>query len=176
MNYMVVQIWPGQTVTSLHTISPGHIWTTLYYASGMFVLLCFKYENMKTWLKNTNVCLSAIEFLAASNITCSFSQSTLAVQTMSLAPTTCWQVFSHCNTTTIRVPVCWIDLDNCIELEMFDKRLITIKKLNVNTLLIWLIAFYTYRTNFSRNLSLFLKKDLQVDGNIVINHFSLAYK
>ena len=28
--YKVVQIWPGQTVTSLHTISPGHIWTTLY--------------------------------------------------------------------------------------------------------------------------------------------------
>ena len=29
--YKVVQIWPGQTVTCLHTISPGHIWTTLYY-------------------------------------------------------------------------------------------------------------------------------------------------
>jgi hypothetical protein len=28
--YKVVQIWPGQTVTSLHTIRPGHIWTTLY--------------------------------------------------------------------------------------------------------------------------------------------------
>ena len=28
--YKVVQIWPGQTVTSLHKISPGHIWTTLY--------------------------------------------------------------------------------------------------------------------------------------------------
>jgi hypothetical protein len=27
----VVQIWPGQTVTCLHTISPGHIWTTLYF-------------------------------------------------------------------------------------------------------------------------------------------------
>jgi hypothetical protein len=27
----VVQIWPGQTVTCLHTNSPGHIWTTLYY-------------------------------------------------------------------------------------------------------------------------------------------------
>jgi hypothetical protein len=26
----VVQIWPGQTVTCLHTNSPGHIWTTLY--------------------------------------------------------------------------------------------------------------------------------------------------
>jgi hypothetical protein len=29
--YKVVQIWPGQTVTCLHTNSPGHIWTTLYY-------------------------------------------------------------------------------------------------------------------------------------------------
>ena len=28
--YKVVQIWPGQTVTCIHTISPGHIWTTLY--------------------------------------------------------------------------------------------------------------------------------------------------
>jgi hypothetical protein len=27
----VVQIWPGQTVTCLHTNSPGHIWTTLYF-------------------------------------------------------------------------------------------------------------------------------------------------
>jgi hypothetical protein len=26
----VVQIWPGQTVTCLHTNRPGHIWTTLY--------------------------------------------------------------------------------------------------------------------------------------------------
>ena len=31
VNYKVVQIWPGQTVTCLDTISPGHIWTTLYY-------------------------------------------------------------------------------------------------------------------------------------------------
>jgi hypothetical protein len=29
--YKVVLIWPRQTVTCLHTISPGHIWTTLYY-------------------------------------------------------------------------------------------------------------------------------------------------
>jgi hypothetical protein len=28
--YKVVQIWPGQTVTCLHTNLPGHIWTTLY--------------------------------------------------------------------------------------------------------------------------------------------------
>jgi hypothetical protein len=30
MKYKVVQIWPGQTVTCLHTKRPGHIWTTLY--------------------------------------------------------------------------------------------------------------------------------------------------
>jgi hypothetical protein len=30
--YKVVHIIPGQTVTCLHTISPGHIWTTLYNA------------------------------------------------------------------------------------------------------------------------------------------------
>ena len=30
--YKVVQIWPGQTVTCLHTNSPGHIWTTLYFS------------------------------------------------------------------------------------------------------------------------------------------------
>jgi hypothetical protein len=29
--HKVVQIWPGQTVTCLHTNSPGHIWTTLYF-------------------------------------------------------------------------------------------------------------------------------------------------
>ena len=28
--YKVVQIWPGLIVYSLHTKSPGHIWTTLY--------------------------------------------------------------------------------------------------------------------------------------------------
>jgi hypothetical protein len=28
--YKVVQIWPGQTDTCLHTKSPGHIWTILY--------------------------------------------------------------------------------------------------------------------------------------------------
>jgi hypothetical protein len=28
--YKMVQIWPGQTVTCLHTNSPDHIWTTFY--------------------------------------------------------------------------------------------------------------------------------------------------
>jgi hypothetical protein len=39
--YKVVQIWPGQTVTCLHTISPGHIWTTLY----MFNFISSDHEN-----------------------------------------------------------------------------------------------------------------------------------
>jgi hypothetical protein len=30
VTYKVVQIWPGHTVTCLHTNSPGHIWTTLH--------------------------------------------------------------------------------------------------------------------------------------------------
>ena len=42
VKYKVVQIWPGQTVTCLHTISPGHIWTTLYLVlTGIFFILCF---------------------------------------------------------------------------------------------------------------------------------------
>ena len=36
--YKVVQIWPGQTVTCLHTNSPGHIWTTLYYYYTLYQL------------------------------------------------------------------------------------------------------------------------------------------
>jgi hypothetical protein len=35
--YKVVQIWPGQTVTCLHTNSPGHIWTTLYIQTLLHV-------------------------------------------------------------------------------------------------------------------------------------------
>jgi hypothetical protein len=31
--YKVVQIWPGQTVTCLHTNRPGNIWTTLYFTN-----------------------------------------------------------------------------------------------------------------------------------------------
>jgi hypothetical protein len=33
--YKVIQIWPGQTVTCLHTNSPGHIWTTLYITKNI---------------------------------------------------------------------------------------------------------------------------------------------
>jgi hypothetical protein len=33
--YKVVQIWPGQTVTCLHTNRPGHVWTTLYNVLAM---------------------------------------------------------------------------------------------------------------------------------------------
>ena len=43
MMYKVVQIWPGQTVTCLHTNSPGHIWTTLYYRTSWYetIVKCF---------------------------------------------------------------------------------------------------------------------------------------
>jgi hypothetical protein len=41
LNYTVVQIWPGQTVTCLHTNSPGHIWTTLYFFPCNSVLDAF---------------------------------------------------------------------------------------------------------------------------------------
>ena len=38
--YKVVQIWPGQTVSCLHTNSPGHIWTTLYHLRRRQQSLC----------------------------------------------------------------------------------------------------------------------------------------
>jgi hypothetical protein len=42
--YKVVQIWPAQTVTCLHTNSPGHIWTTLYlYSNITLEMLHFAY-------------------------------------------------------------------------------------------------------------------------------------
>jgi hypothetical protein len=42
--WKVVQIWPGQTVTCLHTISPGHIWTTLYiYSINMCIYMVYIY-------------------------------------------------------------------------------------------------------------------------------------
>jgi hypothetical protein len=41
--YKVVQIWPGQTVTCLHKISPGRIWTTLYINTK------FKSKDRNVW-------------------------------------------------------------------------------------------------------------------------------
>jgi hypothetical protein len=40
--YKVVQIWPEQIVTCLHTVSPGRIWTTLYLCSctGFIIDVC----------------------------------------------------------------------------------------------------------------------------------------
>ena len=37
IRYKVVQIWPEQTMTCLHTNSPGHIWTTLYLSPNVAV-------------------------------------------------------------------------------------------------------------------------------------------
>jgi hypothetical protein len=43
----VVQIWPGQTVTCLHTNRPGHIWTTLYVSHllSLNIMDIFPYER-----------------------------------------------------------------------------------------------------------------------------------
>jgi hypothetical protein len=46
--YKVVQIWPGQTVTCLHTISPGHIWTTLYIQHTRFNWNLISTERVQT--------------------------------------------------------------------------------------------------------------------------------
>ena len=43
--YKVVQIWPGQTVTCLHTNRPGHIWTTLYLNVELPILS----EPLSSW-------------------------------------------------------------------------------------------------------------------------------
>ena len=45
--YKVVQIWPGQTVTCLHTNRPGHIWTTLYEGCQALPAHCSDNGNMK---------------------------------------------------------------------------------------------------------------------------------
>jgi hypothetical protein len=53
--YKVVQIWPGQTVTCLHTNSPGHIWTTLYiyiYIYSVCVCVYVKGMNLQKNRKN----------------------------------------------------------------------------------------------------------------------------
>jgi hypothetical protein len=49
--YKVVQIWPGQTVTCLHTNRPGHIWTTLYIcALSMFEVFGFDILVAVIWM------------------------------------------------------------------------------------------------------------------------------
>jgi hypothetical protein len=49
--YKVVEIWPGQTVTCLHTNSPGHIWTTLYITG--FCVRKFERAHVSVWLTET---------------------------------------------------------------------------------------------------------------------------
>jgi hypothetical protein len=56
--YKVVQIWPGQTVTCLHTNRPGHIWTTLYslpITRNKSVLFFANY--LSTVSSKSNVCI-----------------------------------------------------------------------------------------------------------------------
>jgi hypothetical protein len=45
--YKVVQIWPGQTVTCLHTISPGHIGTTLYISWSSWSSKCMRFGTVR---------------------------------------------------------------------------------------------------------------------------------
>jgi hypothetical protein len=52
--YKVVQIWPGQTVTSLQTNSPGHIWTTLYCRTSALQ------NNIYRYSVSTAACFGAI--------------------------------------------------------------------------------------------------------------------
>jgi len=46
--YKVFQIWPGLIVYSLHTKSPGHIWTTLYNSNmAVHKVVCVKRSGCK---------------------------------------------------------------------------------------------------------------------------------
>jgi hypothetical protein len=42
-----VQIWPGETVTCLHTNSSGHIWTTLYLWQSCVTFLVVEYRRRR---------------------------------------------------------------------------------------------------------------------------------
>ena len=61
--YKVVQIWPGQTVTCLHTNHPVHIWTTLWFFRYVSLLYTrwFKYDRDKLWLVYTQLVLVIFE-------------------------------------------------------------------------------------------------------------------
>jgi hypothetical protein len=54
--YKVIQIWPGQTMTCLHTISPGHIWTTLYFGQIVIKVLVFCDLTPWRWLFWAETC------------------------------------------------------------------------------------------------------------------------
>jgi hypothetical protein len=49
LSYKVVQIWPGQIVTCLHTNSPGHIWTTLYFMISVQATNDFEGKQSFLW-------------------------------------------------------------------------------------------------------------------------------
>jgi hypothetical protein len=55
--YKVVHIWPGQTVTCWHTISPGHIWTTLYVLITTVDRNIFHWSSCDMQIKLTAVAL-----------------------------------------------------------------------------------------------------------------------
>jgi hypothetical protein len=62
--YKVVQIWPGQTVTCLHTISPGHIWTTLYLEAPLQVWSCSFHGDDADAVSETSVDLNHLTMLS----------------------------------------------------------------------------------------------------------------
>jgi hypothetical protein len=64
--YKVVQIWPGQTVTCLHTNSPGHIWTTLYVCVYVCVYVCM-YVCMYVCV---HVCMSMYVYVCICTYVC----------------------------------------------------------------------------------------------------------
>jgi hypothetical protein len=63
--YKVVQIWPGQTVTCLHTDSPCHIWTTLYNVVVMHTSVLFSIFRQCVFedVRNMFLCLNCIGLL-----------------------------------------------------------------------------------------------------------------
>jgi hypothetical protein len=72
IRYKVVQIWPGQTVTCLHTNSPGHIWTTLYFSVSVCVwarvAVLIQYETrMRLILLSSAASLSPSHFCELSH-------------------------------------------------------------------------------------------------------------
>ena len=59
----MVQIWPGQTVTCLHTNSPGHIWTTLYSqicCVDINDVYFVRWSGMRCWTVSHFLCLNTV--------------------------------------------------------------------------------------------------------------------
>jgi hypothetical protein len=70
--YKVVQIWPGQTVTCLHTNNPGHIWTTLYiyYWYWQQLKQCNNQDRLSPCITHTHIFNKVLSFPFHSLILC----------------------------------------------------------------------------------------------------------